>query len=134
MFFKDRNKEFPRAINKPRSSGVIEKLIAVNERALALTGAASAHKRENIKMLSLDGVYPSKENIQSGKYQLIRPLYFATGLEPDENTQRFVDFSQSVEGQQIIAGEGVVNLKEGSHLLEIFKERFGEENLAASIR
>ena len=134
MFYQDANKEFPRAINKPRSSGLIEKLVAVNDGALALSGAASAHKRSSIKMLALDGVYPSKENIQSGKYHLVRPLYFATGKTPSGESQRFVDFALSEKGQKIIAAEDVVNLSEGTHLLGTFKERFGKKHLAPSLQ
>lgn len=134
MFFQDAEKDFPYAIEVPRSSGLVEMLVGKGAGTLGISGAASAHKRAGIKMLSIDGVFPSKQNILSGKYYLIRPLYYSTGLNPSAETRQFIDFALSDEGQKIIANEGVVNIKEGEHLLAIFKQRFGEENLAASLR
>lgn len=134
QFFKNPDKVFTAAQEVPRSSGLVEMLVGKGGGSLGISGASSAHKRKGVKMLSLDGVYPSKENIVSGKYHLIRPLYYATGPQPSDHTQKFIEFALSPQGQSVIANEDVVNLKEGQGLSRIFRDRFGAQYLAPSVK
>jgi len=134
MFFKQPGIQYQNAIDVPRSSGLVEMLVGKGEGTIGISGASSAQKRIGIKMLSLDGIYPSKENIQNGTYYLIRPLYYATNLNPNQKTQQFIDFALSHEGQTIISQQNVVNLEEGKQLLKLFKDRFGEEHLAPALQ
>ena len=69
-------------------------------------------------MLQLEGVYPSKDNIMSGKYPAFyRPLYLFTKTNPAGLAKQFVDFALSEEGQSVITKAGTVNLKEGGDRL-----------------
>lgn len=63
----------------------------------------------DIKLLSIDGVAPTVENIQNGAYSVITPLYAVTweGNE-NENVQRLLDWVLSEEGQYIIEQTGYV--------------------------
>jgi phosphate transport system substrate-binding protein len=63
-------------------------------------------------MLSVNGVYPTKENIINGLYPFKRPLYLVLPKNPKGEAKRFVDFALSEEGQSIISTEGVIPLKE----------------------
>ena len=57
-----------------------------------------------LRLLKLDGVAPSKENLTSGAYPMRRPLYLvyrSAGVKP--GIRAFLDFVQSQDGQAIIA-------------------------------
>ncbi|SCY41423.1 phosphate ABC transporter substrate-binding protein [Thiohalorhabdus denitrificans] len=95
-----------------QSSGPLETAVEKLPDAMAVTGVSSAKKRE-VKLLALDGVKPTPENIASAEYPLYRPLYLTVSKDPKPVVQRFVDFALSAEGQRIIADEGTVNLEMG---------------------
>jgi len=65
-----------------------------------------------VKLLALDGVYPSTENIKNGSYPIISELYAVTRKgESNPNVQAFVDWMLSEEGQSIVEGSGYVGVK-----------------------
>lgn len=64
---------------------------------------------EAVKMISLNGVYPSAENIQNGSYPVISQFYCIYRAD-NENIQVLIDWLLSDEGQQIIEKTGYVRL------------------------
>ena len=63
----------------------------------------------DIKLLSIDGVAPTVENIQNGTYPIITPLYAVTWKGNENgNVQRLLDWVLSPEGQYIIEKTGYV--------------------------
>ena len=128
MVFGDQEYEFKARSLKVKSTGPLEKDVEKIAGALGMDGISSARKRE-VKFLSLDGVAPTKENIASGKYPLFRPLYLAISADKARpETQAFIDFILSPEGQQIISNQGTVNLEEGKALNAPWdgkKEKYG---------
>ena len=67
---------------------------------------------EAVKMLSLNGVYPSAENIQNGSYPVIAQFYAIYRADNDnENIPMLIDWILSEEGQQIIEESGYVRIK-----------------------
>ncbi|MCJ7615218.1 MAG: substrate-binding domain-containing protein [Desulfobacterales bacterium] len=62
----------------------------------------------NLRILKIDGVYPSAENVRNGKYKFVVPFAFVYRDNPTGLAKRFVDFLDSDEGQQIIRSYGVV--------------------------
>jgi phosphate transport system substrate-binding protein len=75
--------------------------------SLGLLAAVSADVRAKVKAISVDGVPPSPENIQSGAYLISRPLNLATMGPPAGVVKTFVDFMLSPEGQAIVAKDFV---------------------------
>lgn len=66
---------------------------------------------DNVKMLSLNGVYPSAENIQNGSYPVIAKFYAIYRADNDnENIQALIDWLLSDEGQEIIEQCGYVRI------------------------
>ena len=63
----------------------------------------------DIKLLSIDGVSPTVENIRNGSYCITTPLYAVTweGNE-NENVQKLLDWVLSPQGQYIIEKTGYV--------------------------
>jgi phosphate transport system substrate-binding protein len=64
-----------------------------------------------LKVLKFNGVYPSAENVASGKYRLVLPLGIVYKEQPKGLAAKFVDFLYSEEGQKIITSMGAVPVK-----------------------
>jgi phosphate transport system substrate-binding protein len=60
------------------------------------------------KVISLDEVAPTIENIKSGAYPLARKLYFVTLGEPTTGAREFIDYVLSPAGQQIAKENGFI--------------------------
>ena len=69
-------------------------------------------KNPDIKMIAIDGVEPTKENIKNGKYPIIAPLYAVTYKDnPNQNVYKLIDWMLSKEGQYIIEETGYVGVE-----------------------
>ena len=68
-------------------------------------------KNPDIKILSIDGVAPTVENIKNGTYPISGPLYAVTyeGNE-NENVEKLIEWIISDEGQEIIEKTGYVGI------------------------
>ncbi len=66
---------------------------------------------KSVKMLSLNGVYPSSENIQNGTYPIIAQFYAIYRADNNnENIPVLIDWLLSDEGQQLIEDSGYVRI------------------------
>ncbi len=66
-------------------------------------------KNPNIKMLSIDGIAPTAENIKNGSYPIVTPFYAVTYEEnTNENVDKLLQWILSGEGQSIIERTGYV--------------------------
>lgn len=63
----------------------------------------------DIKVISIDGIAPTVENIKSEKYPVITPIYAVTYEEQtNENVEKLLQWILSEEGQEIIEKTGYV--------------------------
>lgn len=68
-------------------------------------------KNPDIKLLSIDGVAPTVENIKNGTYPITGPLYAVTWEGNDnENVDKFIEWVLSEEGQYLIEKTGYVGV------------------------
>ena len=68
-------------------------------------------KNDGVKMLSVDGVYPSTENIKNGTYPIVSKFYAIYRADNEnENIPLLIDYILSVDGQQIIEESGYVGI------------------------
>ena len=68
---------------------------------------------DGVKMLRLNGVYPSPENIQNGSYPIIAQFYAIYRADNEnENIQALIDWLLSDEGQRLIEQCGYVRITE----------------------
>ncbi len=65
---------------------------------------------DTVKALEIDGSAASVENIKSGSYKGSRPFNIATLGEVSENTQDFIDFILSADGQGVIEDAGYIGV------------------------
>lgn len=89
---------------------------------LAITGASIGFSfryymdgivgSKGVKMLCLNGVYPSAENIRNGSYPIIASFYAIYRADNNnENIPILIDWILSEEGQQIIEESGYVRIR-----------------------
>jgi phosphate transport system substrate-binding protein len=116
--FEDQEVEFKSEHIFP-SSGPLEKTVEKNPNAIAVTGIASAHKRD-FKILKLEGRDPNFENIRTGNYLLYRPLYLVHSKNSPNSLEsdRFIQFALGPKGREIIRKNQVVPYFDGMLLLQ----------------
>jgi len=100
------------------SSKSLEQALTENPNAIAITGVSSA-RSQDIKIVALDGVSPTVENIKSGDYGLYRPLYLS--YDPNsaniETVKNFIRFIHSKPGRDLIRSNGVVPYRDAMSLV-----------------
>ena len=71
------------------------------------------NQEKGVKMLSIDGVYPSLENIENGTYPLVTNVCLITRKnDPNPNIQKMLDYIISEEGQTIVRRTGYAGRQE----------------------
>lgn len=117
LLFADYEQEFAASEIFP-STGPLEKQLVSEPDAIAMTGISSARKRD-LKILKLEGKYPTYENVKNGEYLLYRPLYLVYNENnPNvETIKDFIKFADSEEGQDVIRANGTVPYLEAMHLM-----------------
>ena len=69
------------------------------------------YKSGGIKVLSVDGISPARENLVSGLYPFT-VSYYAVYLKGNQTAERFVEWLQGSEGQQAVRQAGYIPLVE----------------------
>lgn len=70
------------------------------------------NQEKGVKLLSVDGVYPSLENIENGTYPLTTNVCLITRKDdPNPYVQKMIDFILSEEGQAIVTKTGYAGVK-----------------------
>ena len=66
---------------------------------------------DDVKMLSLNGIYPDEENIKSREYPVVMEFYAIYREDnPNENIRALIDWILSDEGQTLIEESGYVRI------------------------
>ena len=87
-----------------------ELLETASTTAFSIAAVPQTNELEELPMtvLSVDGVVPSMENLQSGDYAAILPLGIIISKQASTATQAFIEFATSSEGQQVLNDSGYV--------------------------
>ena len=72
--------------------------------------ATTMYANPDVKLLSVNGVEPSIENIQNRKYPFVADFYAVTNGEPEGNTKLLINWILSRQGQEIIEKTGYTPL------------------------
>lgn len=101
-----------------KSSGPLEKSVVETPFSLGISGISSARLRD-LKIMKLNGVYPTFENVKSGDYQLYRPLYITYNPLSDkiDKIKQFISFCHSPEGRDIMKQNGTLPYRDAVHLV-----------------
>lgn len=108
--------EAPTELKNDLMSGIIEQVSNYKNKTNSIGFSFRFYvegiiKNPDIKMLSVDGVAPTAENIKNGKYPITTPIYAVTyEEETNENVDKLIDWILSDEGQYIIEETGYVGI------------------------
>jgi len=104
----------PKAIVQD-SNGSVRLLVSDNKNSIGFISLGlveGEHGQKPVKALHLEGIEAKVENVRNHSYKLYRPFLFITvvqeGKEPEGLTKKFIDFTLSTEGQQILISEGLI--------------------------
>ena len=65
-------------------------------------------RSDTIKLLKLDGVAPTAENVRNGSYPQTSSFYAVTRADADENTLRLLEWIAGPQGQSLVEKTGYV--------------------------
>ena len=118
QLFNNPRQEFAARAKVLASSGKIEKAVEADPYGLAVSGISSSRHRK-VQMLSLDNAAPTMANLKDGKYHLYRILFLVVppDYKTDPDIKAFVDFSLSLEGEDVIEKAGTLPYHKGIGLL-----------------
>ncbi len=85
------------------SSGTVVKM--VSETPGAISYVAFSYLSDDVKALSVDGVDPSTENVETNDWTIWAYEHMYTSTSPDEATQAFIDFMMGDEVQGSLVEE-----------------------------
>ncbi|MGI6300546.1 MAG: substrate-binding domain-containing protein [Verrucomicrobiota bacterium] len=83
--------------------------VAANEYAIGYASLSSVLQNDTVKPVKIEGVEPSTDNILNNTYPIARPFNIVTkGEVTDELAKDFIAFIMSKQGQEVVAGDGLV--------------------------
>lgn len=93
------------------STGDIVQTVSSNPNAIGYASLASV--KDNVKILSVDGVVPSTETIQDGTYKIQRNFLLVTKSDKklEGNAKAFFDYAVSTSADELIKSAGAVPVK-----------------------
>ena len=116
------------------ATGTAAVLQEVKGNPLAIAYDSLGYITEDVKMLKVDGVEATVENIKNGSYKISRPLnvvYQESKVASAVNTA-FLTFLQSSDAQTIISDNGYVSTKDGAVAYTVVPGLTGEINISGS--
>jgi phosphate transport system substrate-binding protein len=91
------------------SNGSVREIVAGDPYSLGYISAGLVDHR--VKALAIDGVLPTRENIETHAYKLVRRFLLVARAEPAGPCKAFVGFVLGPNGQKILENEGLVGVK-----------------------
>jgi phosphate transport system substrate-binding protein len=91
------------------SSGTIRETVANDANAIGYLTHGVINQK--VKAVTVDGGECTTEAILTGRYKLVRPVYFLTKGPASATAKEFIDYVLSSEGQEIIKKSGLIPAK-----------------------
>lgn len=89
------------------STAVMMTTVAGNTSAIGYVSLGSLD--DSVKVLEIDGVQATVDNIKNGTYSVARPFNIATGAEVSDAAKDFIGFIMSDEGQAVVEENGYIS-------------------------
>ena len=100
----------PNVLMLPATGAVVQS-VSQTPGAIGYIGLAYLNDKIKAIAVSYDGknfVKPTMENASSGKYPVVRPLFFFYDIKKEGKLKNFLDFSSSPKGKELIKRVGYV--------------------------
>lgn len=93
------------------STGDVVQTVSGNPNAIGYASVASVN--DSVKLVSVEGITPTTENIQNGEYKVQRNFVLVTKKDSplSEAAQAFFDFATSTQADSLITEAGAVPIK-----------------------
>jgi len=88
------------------SNGAVRQVISSDPNAIGYISLGLVN--EQVKALRITGVQPNLENVNNGRYTLVRPFLFVFSGEPAGEAKSFLEFVLSPSAQKLLLKEGLV--------------------------
>ena len=98
----------PRAMAQ-ESNGAVRELVRHDRGAIGYMSLGLVNGE--LRILEVDGVYPTVQEVVNKRYPLVRPFLFVTKGVPPPDAQAFIDYVLSPAGQQLLQKEGLVGVR-----------------------
>jgi phosphate transport system substrate-binding protein len=92
------------------SNGSVREIVANDPYAIGYISMGLVDQR--VKPVSVDGVAPTRENVKSRAYKLVRRFLLVTRALKPGSCQDFVNFILSAKGQSMLESEGLVGVED----------------------
>jgi phosphate transport system substrate-binding protein len=92
------------------SNGSVREIVANDPYAIGYISMGLVDSR--VKALSVDGIAPTRENVKSRDYKLVRRFLLVTKALKPGTCQAFVNFILSGQGQSLLESEGLVGVED----------------------
>ncbi len=94
------------------SNGAIRQVVSNDPNAIGYISLGLVNPK--VRALTISGIQPTVENIEAGKYTLVRPFLFVLDGPPSAEVKAFIDFVLSSTGQDLLSKEGLVTVQKSS--------------------
>lgn len=102
------NRDYAKSSQKMAGNEQIAAEVGKNPNGIGYVGLAYL-TAPGISVLAIDGQVPTKESVLKHTYPYARPTFYYTNGAPTGEAAKFVDFTLSAEGKQIIEKVGFVS-------------------------
>ena len=91
------------------SSGAIMQVVKGDPQSISFD--SFGYVDSSVKALSIGGIAATADNAKTGKYPIVRPLYFLTKTDPTGVVKAFLDYCIGSDAQKIVTSEGYISVK-----------------------
>ena len=104
--------KMPEQVKVMPKSGHMAKELSSVPGAIGMTSMTVVEQSKGrIKAVALDEAVPTAENVKRGSYALVRKSFFVTRVSPSPGVARFIEFTLSATGAEVITANGAVPIK-----------------------
>jgi phosphate transport system substrate-binding protein len=101
------NRDYAKSSQKMAGNEQIGAEVAKNANGIGYVGLAFLSE-PGLKVIAIDGQVPTKESVLKNTYPYARPTFYYTNGAPTGEAEKFVNFTLSAAGKQIIEKSGFV--------------------------
>ena len=104
--------KMPEAVKVMPKSGDMASELAATVGAIGMTTMTVVEQSQGkIRVLALNGIVPSAKNVERKAYLLVRESFFVIRTPPAPAVARFLEFTRSSIGHDVIAANGAIAVK-----------------------